>query len=60
MDFHANLFKSRFLAAVSHELRQRPRTLSLVRGILTKKIKDHEKRRGLEASRDQPTQISSG
>ncbi|MFY9952587.1 MAG: response regulator [Bradyrhizobium sp.] len=36
----ANLSKSRFLAAASHDLRQPLQTLSLVRGILAKKIKD--------------------
>jgi len=35
----ANLSKSRFLAAASHDLRQPLQTLSLVRGILAKKIK---------------------
>ena len=36
----ANLSKSRFLAAASHDLRQPLQTLSLVREILAKKIKD--------------------
>jgi len=36
----ANLGKSRFLAAASHDLRQPLQTLSLVRGILAKRIKD--------------------
>jgi two-component system, chemotaxis family, CheB/CheR fusion protein len=36
----ANLSKSRFIAAASHDLRQPLQTLSLVRGILAKKIKD--------------------
>ena len=36
----ANLSKSRFLAAASHDLRQPLETLSLVREILAKKIKD--------------------
>ena len=36
----ANLGKSRFLAAASHDLRQPLQTLSLLRGILTKRIKD--------------------
>ena len=36
----ANLGKSRFLAAASHDLRQPLQTLSLVRGILAKRLKD--------------------
>ena len=36
----ANAAKSRFLAAASHDLRQPLQTLSLVRGILAKKIKE--------------------
>jgi two-component system CheB/CheR fusion protein len=36
----ANLGKSRFLAAASHDLRQPLQTLSLVRGILAKRVKD--------------------
>src|SRR6266436_1108310 len=36
----ANLGKSRFLAAASHDLRQPLQTLSLLRGILGKRIKD--------------------
>jgi two-component system CheB/CheR fusion protein len=36
----ANLGKSRFLAAASHDLRQPLQTLTLLRGILTKRIKD--------------------
>lgn len=35
-----NLGKSRFLAAASHDLRQPLQTLSLIRGILAKRIKD--------------------
>ena len=38
----ANLSKSRFLAAASHDLRQPLQTLSLVRGILAKKIKERD------------------
>ena len=38
----ANLGKSRFLAAASHDLRQPLQTLSLLRGILAKSIKDEE------------------
>ena len=36
----ANLGKSRFLAAASHDLRQPLQTLTLVQGILAKRIKD--------------------
>ena len=36
----ANLGKSRFLAAASHDLRQPLQTLSLLRGILAKRLKD--------------------
>jgi two-component system, chemotaxis family, CheB/CheR fusion protein len=36
----ANIGKSRFLAAASHDLRQPLQTLSLVRGILAKRIRD--------------------
>ena len=36
----ANLGKSRFLAAASHDLRQPLQTLSLLQGILAKRIKD--------------------
>lgn len=38
----ANLSKSRFLAAASHDLRQPLQTLSLVREILAKKIKERD------------------
>jgi two-component system CheB/CheR fusion protein len=38
----ANVAKSRFLAAASHDLRQPLQSLSLVRGILRKKIKEHK------------------
>jgi two-component system CheB/CheR fusion protein len=36
----ANLAKSRFLAAASHDLRQPLQTLSLLQGILAKKVRD--------------------
>ncbi len=36
----ANLGKSRFLAAASHDLRQPLQTISLLHGILAKKLKD--------------------
>ena len=38
----ANLGKSRFLAAASHDLRQPLQTLSLLQGILAKKVRDAE------------------
>jgi two-component system, chemotaxis family, CheB/CheR fusion protein len=38
----ANLAKSRFLAAASHDLRQPLQTLNLLQGILARKIKDKE------------------
>ncbi|MGZ6371349.1 MAG: CheR family methyltransferase, partial [Bdellovibrionota bacterium] len=38
----ANLGKSRFLAAASHDLRQPLQTLSLLHGVLARKITDHE------------------
>ena len=37
---NANLGKSRFLAAASHDLRQPLQTLSLLQGLLAKKVKD--------------------
>ena len=43
----ANLSKSRFLAAASHDMRQPLQTLSLVRGILAKKIKDKKNEEAL-------------
>jgi len=55
----ANLGKSRFLAAASHDLRQPLQTLSLLRGILAKSIKDEN---GLTLIRklDEPLQVMSG
>jgi two-component system CheB/CheR fusion protein len=44
----ANAAKSRFLAAASHDLRQPLQTLSLVRGILAKKIKEKKNDEALE------------
>jgi two-component system CheB/CheR fusion protein len=38
----ASLGKSRFLAAASHDLRQPLQTLSLLQGLLAKKVKDNE------------------
>jgi two-component system CheB/CheR fusion protein len=43
----ANLSKSRYLAAASHDLRQPLQTLSLVRGILEKKIEDKKNEEAL-------------
>lgn len=43
-----NLAKSRFLATASHDLRQPLQTLSLVREILTRKIKDNRNKEALE------------
>ena len=37
----ANIAKSRFLAAASHDLRQPLQTLALVRGMLARKIREH-------------------
>src|SRR5882724_8264098 len=37
---HANLGKSRFLAAASHDLRQPLQTITLLQGILAKQVKD--------------------
>ena len=44
----ANLSKSRFLAAASHDLRQPLQTLSLVRGILAKRIRDKKDEEALK------------
>jgi FixJ family two-component response regulator len=44
----ANLGKSRLFAAASHDLRQPLQTLSLMRGILAKKIKDKKNEEALE------------
>ena len=44
----ANISKSRFLAAASHDLRQPLQTLSLVRGILAKKIRDKKDEEALK------------
>ena len=44
----ANLCKSRFLAAASHDLRQPLQTLSLVRGILANKIRDKKNEEALK------------
>jgi len=55
----ANLGKSRFLAAASHDLRQPLQTLSLVRGILAKRIKDESGSR-LVAKLDETLSAMSG
>jgi len=44
----ANLSKSRYLSTASHDLRQPLQTLSLVRGILTKKLKDEKDEEALK------------
>ena len=43
----ANIAKSRFLAAASHDLRQPLQALSLMRGILARKIRDDKKEEAL-------------
>uniref|UniRef100_A0A9E7ZL93 histidine kinase n=1 Tax=Bosea sp. NBC_00436 TaxID=2969620 RepID=A0A9E7ZL93_9HYPH len=43
----ANIAKSRFLAAASHDLRQPLQALSLMRGILARKIRDDRKEEAL-------------
>jgi two-component system CheB/CheR fusion protein len=55
----ANLGKSRFLAAASHDLRQPLQTLTLLRGILSKSIKD-ENALALVRKLDEPLQVMSG
>jgi two-component system CheB/CheR fusion protein len=55
----ANLGKSRFLAAASHDLRQPLQTLSLLRGILAKSIKD-EGALALIRKLDEPLDVMSG
>jgi two-component system, chemotaxis family, CheB/CheR fusion protein len=55
----ANLGKSRFLAAASHDLRQPLQTLSLLRGILAKRIKDQSSSR-LVAKLDATLSAMSG
>src|SRR6185312_13392986 len=58
----ANAAKSRFLAAASHDLRQPLQTLSLVRGILAKKIKEkkNDEALNLVARLDETTAAMSG
>jgi len=55
----ANLGKSRFLAAASHDLRQPLQTLSLLRGILAKSIKG-ENAQALIRKLDEPLQVMTG
>ena len=55
----ANLGKSRFLAAASHDLRQPLQTLSLLRGILAKRITDESGSR-LVAKLDETLSAMSG
>lgn len=55
----ANLGKSRFLAAASHDLRQPLQTLSLLRGILAKSIKE-EGALALIRKLDEPLEVMSG
>jgi two-component system CheB/CheR fusion protein len=43
----ANIAKSRFLAAASHDLRQPLQALSLIRGVLSRKIRDDKKEEAL-------------
>jgi two-component system, chemotaxis family, CheB/CheR fusion protein len=43
----ANIAKSRFLAAASHDLRQPRQALSLMRGVLARKIQDNKKEEAL-------------
>jgi two-component system, chemotaxis family, CheB/CheR fusion protein len=54
----ANLGKSRFLAAASHDLRQPLQTLTLLRGILERSIKDEETS-ALIRKLDEPLQAMS-
>ena len=58
----ANVAKSRFLAAASHDLRQPLQTLSLVRGILARKIKDKKNDEALKlvARLDQTADAMAG
>jgi two-component system CheB/CheR fusion protein len=55
----ANLAKSRFLAAASHDLRQPLQTISLLQGILAKKLKDDDTLR-LVAKLDETLGAMSG
>ena len=44
----ANVAKSRFLAAASHDLRQPLQTLSLVRGLLQRKVRENKTEEALK------------
>ena len=55
----ANLAKSRFLAAASHDLRQPLQTLSLLQGLLAKRVEDDETKK-LVALQDQTLGAMSG
>jgi len=55
----ANLSKSRFLAAASHDLRQPLQTLSLLQGILMKRVKDADAL-SLIAKIDETLEVMSG
>jgi two-component system, chemotaxis family, CheB/CheR fusion protein len=55
----ANLGKSRFLAAASHDLRQPLQTLSLLQGVLARKLKDREEAQ-LMARADEALMAMSG
>jgi two-component system CheB/CheR fusion protein len=54
----ANLGKSRFLAAASHDLRQPLQTLSLLQGLLAKKLKDRDELRLVARSEEALTAMS--
>ena len=56
----ANLGKSRFLAAASHDLRQPLQTLSLLHGILAKRVKDETSAQAGRASSTRPLGAMSG
>jgi len=56
---NANLGKSRFLAAASHDLRQPLQTLGLLQGLLAKKLKDEDALRLLARS-DEALKTMSG
>ena len=56
----ANLGKSRFLAAASHDLRQPLQTLSLLQGILAKKVTDEAAPCGWSTGSTRPSSAMSG
>jgi len=55
----ANLGKSRFLAAASHDLRQPLQTISLLQGILAKRVKDESTLKLVERLDETVTAMSS-